>query len=136
METIIKNKITKFTAEMKEVKPIKLGSDEHLDAINIFLKPISKFTLELATLNKNLSAFLNTETKVTQKDIELLKSLASILNHFYAIFKRSEIYPFVKLALSEFDDERQLTKEIIHDFKEYRTDSSALKKATKKLKSL
>jgi hypothetical protein len=136
METLIKDKVAEFTIEVSNVKTIKLGSDEHLDVINVYRKPIVFLTLLLSKLNKNLNGFYNSEINISVEDLKLLSTVNTLNSKLYASKKKSKHYPFLKEALAEFDEERQITKEIVHDFKEFRTNSEDFKKLGKRLKSL
>lgn len=136
MGTLIKDKITKFTEEVNYVKAIKFGSDEHLDIINIRRKPIVFLTLLLSNLNKNLNGFYNSEVNISSDDLKLLNLVNSVNSKFYASKKKSKYFSYFKEALAGFNEERQITKEIVHDFKEFRTNSDDFKKLQKRLKSL
>lgn len=136
METLIKDKVTEFIMEVSNVKTIKLGSDEHLDVINKHRKPIVFLTLILSKLNKSLNGFYNSEINISAEDLKLLSTVNVLNSKLYASRKKSKHYPFLKEALAEFNEERQVTKEIVHDFKEFRTNSADFKKVQKRLKSL
>lgn len=136
MQTLIRDKVTEFTTEVNNVKIVKDGSDEHLDIINKHRKPIVFLTLLLSKLNKNLSGFYNSEINISIADLKLLNDVNSINSRIYANKKKSKLYPYLKEALAAFNEERQITKEIVHDFKEFRTNSDDFKKLQKRLKSL
>lgn len=137
METLIKEKVCEFTIDVSNAKKvINLGSDEHLDLINVHRKPIVLITVLLSKLNKSLSGFYNTETFITANDLKLLSEVNTLNSKIYAAKKKSKFYPDFKEALEQFNDERLITKEIIHDFKEFRVKSEGLKKLNKRLKTL
>ncbi len=136
MATLIKEKVTEFTEKVRDLKTLEVGSDEHLDEINTTRSPLVKLTIMLANLNKNLSGLYNTEISISGDDMKLLTKMVSLNNQIYALLKKSKQYPYIKKTLSEFNEERGLAKEIVHDFKEFRMDSDGFKKLKTKLKSL
>jgi|266.fasta.fasta_contig_21_5312176_length_525_multi_3_in_0_out_0_1 hypothetical protein len=136
METLIEEKVKEFTEKVNNFKSMELGSDEHLDQINHHRKPIVTLTILLANLNKNLSGFYNSEKIISSTDMKVLEKLVSINAHLFAAIRKSKHYSYIKEALSQFNEERKITKEIVHDFKEFRTLNIDLQELQKKLKSI
>ena len=136
METVIGEKIKEFTSKVSVNMPIELGSDQHLDEINKYRKPIVFITGLLSGLNQSLREFYNSDEYITVEDIELLAKTLSLNAKFYAVRRKSKSYPYIKEALAAFNEERQLHKELTHDFKEFRMHSEDLERLKAKLKEL
>jgi hypothetical protein len=136
METLIEEKVKEFTTKVSTYKPIELGSDEHLDYINRHRKPIVFITDLLSKLTASLRAFYNADKPITKDDIKLLDKTVSLNARFYAARRQSKNYPYFKEALKAFNEQRELHKELVHDFKHFRLESQELNELKDKLKSL
>ncbi len=114
----IEEKIEKFYEETEEsVKDIIEGSDEHLDLILSFTKPLDSLSGKFEELNaflfKNLNKYTNEQIQniVMPKLRQLNKSCMTLIG----AFRTSFLYRDVRTSLKNYTRQHDVLREIIHD---------------------
>jgi hypothetical protein len=114
----IEQRIEKFYKETEEsVKEIIEGSDEHLDLILFFTRPLDSLSKKFETLNDFLFENLNAYTDEQIQNIVMpkLRKLNKSCMTLIGAFRTSFLYRDVRVSLKNYTKQHNILREIIHD---------------------
>lgn len=114
----IEKRIENFYEETEEsVKVVIEGSDDHLDLILSFTKPLDKLSEKFEDLNNFLFDNLNTYTDEQIEHLVLpkLKQLNKSCMTLVGAFRTSFLYRDVRASLKKYTRQHDILREIIHD---------------------
>lgn len=119
----IEKRIENFYEETEEsVKVVIDGSDDHLDLILSFTKPLDKLSEKFEDLNNFLLDNLNTYTddQIEHLVLPKLKQLNKSCMTLVGVFRTSFLYRDVRASLKKYTRQHDILREIIHDVKNIR----------------
>ena len=119
----IEQRIEKFYEETEEsVKVIIDGSDEHLDLILFFTKPLDSLSIKFEKLNKFLFENLDKYTDEQIQNIVMpkLRQLNKSCMTLIGAFRTSFLYRNVRASLKNYTKQHDILREIIHDINNIR----------------
>jgi len=119
----IEEKIERFYEETeKSVDTIIEGSDEHLDLILSFTKPLNDLSIKFEKLNESLLEDLkNIPNEQIEKTImPKLRQLNRSCLTLIGAFKTSFLYRDVRTSLKNYSKQHDIMRELMHDFQNIR----------------